>query len=72
MADPVSVRKWIIEAYGRNKATGEIAAVFGWRRPGVRRVTQQMRERGDALTRFHLRGSKEKFTPERESGTFFK
>jgi transposase len=29
----------------------------------VRRVKQQARERGDALPRFHLRGSKGKFTP---------
>jgi len=67
MADSESVRQWIIEAYGRNKTTGEIAAVFGRCPSGVRRVKQQMRERGDALPRFHLRGSKGKFTPERQA-----
>lgn len=67
MADSESVRQWIIEAYGRNKTTGEIAAVFGRCPSGVRRVKQQARERGDALPRFHLRGSKGKFTPERQA-----
>ncbi len=63
-ADSKSVRQWIIEAYGRGKTTAEIAAVFGRCPSGVRRVRQQARQRGDALPRFHLRGSRGKFTPE--------
>ena len=55
-------RRWIISAYQTGKGTGEIAAFFGRCESGVRRVRQNLRERGTADPLLHLRGRKGKLT----------
>jgi len=55
-------RRWIISAYNTGKGTKEIAAFFGRCESGVRRVRQNLRERGTADPLLHLRGRKGKLT----------
>lgn len=43
---PGMVRKRIIELYGQDYSTREIAEIFGVGEAGVRRVRQRLRERG--------------------------
>jgi transposase len=57
-------RRWIIKAYQAGKGTKEIAAFFGRCESGVRRVRQDLRERGTADPLLHLRGRKGKLTDE--------
>jgi transposase len=57
-------RRWIITAYQAGKGTKEIAAFFGRCESGVRRVRQDLRERGTADPLLHLRGRKGKLTDE--------
>src|SRR5277367_4963580 len=65
MASQVTLtRRWIISAYEAGKGTKEIAAIFGRCESGVRRVRQNLRERGTADPLLHLRGRKGKFTDE--------
>src|ERR1700730_18031352 len=57
-------RRWIISAYHSGKGTKEIAAIFGRCESGVRRVRQNLRERGTADPLLHLRGRRGKLTEE--------
>ena len=64
-ADPLLVRKRIIELYEQDKPTKEIAELFGICRSGTRRVKQQLRERGTIAPRPRTNaGRKPKLTPE--------
>jgi transposase len=65
MASQITLtRRWIISAYEAGKGTKEIAAIFGRCESGVRRVRQDLRERGTADPLLHLRGRKGKLTDE--------
>ena len=55
-------RRWIISAYQAGKGTKEISAVFGRCESAVRRVRQDLRERGTADPLLHLRGRKGKLS----------
>ena len=64
-AYPLLVRKRIIELYGQDKRTKEIAELFGICCSGTRRVKQHLRERGTIAPRPRSNaGRKPKLTPE--------
>ena len=63
-AYPLLVRKRIIELYGENKSTKQIAELFGICRSGTRRIKQNLRERGTIAPKPHRAGRKPRLTPE--------
>ena len=63
-AYPLLVRKRIIELYGQDKSTKQIAEMFGICRSGTRRVKQRLRETGTLAPRVGKAGRKPKLTAE--------
>lgn len=65
-AIPAALRQKILDLYGRNRSTREIADVLGFSVAAVRRVRQQFQERGSLEPQTHLCGRKSLLTPERK------
>jgi transposase len=63
---PVPVRRRILQLYERGKSTREIAQFFGFCVAAVRRVRQQLRQRGTLEPRTHRSGRRTLLTAERK------
>ena len=66
-AIPVPVRQQIIQLYKRGRSTVEIAEFSGFCVVAVRRVRQQLRERGTLEPQTHRCGRKTLLTPARQA-----